>query len=117
MKVLWVSRHAPPTRAKEELRALVGEHSLVWHRDMVSDVGALLDSLQAQDRIVATLPLDLLDQLVTLAREQGRPPVLRPVMRHRDSYGGVRRWEFLGFEEVLEARVRAQKVGVWSETR
>ena len=114
MIVLWVSRHAPPTKARQELQNLVGEYQLVWYKDSVKEVSDLLNSLGPQDRIVATLPLDFLDQLVRLVRAHGMLPVLRPVIRHRTPNNGTDRWEFMGFEEVLEARVVSRKVGAWT---
>jgi len=114
IKVLWVSRHAPSSRALQELQGLVGEYQLLWNRDPVQDIPSLFKGLRPQDQIVATLPLDMLEQLIYLAASQGMGPILRPVMRHRDSDGNVERWEFIGFEEVLEARVRSRRVGTWA---
>jgi len=80
----------------------------------VYDVPSLLDAVGPEDRVVATLPMDMLEVLVTLAGEKDLLPILRPVMRHRRTQGEIDGWRFVGFEEVLEARVRARRVGTWT---
>lgn len=117
MRVLWVSRHVAKEDEREQLESALGEPvnlilNVVDHVKQVSDIVDEAKRVGASV-LVVTLPLSLQEELLRAKDPKAR--VIRPVYRHRDERGANGRWEFLGYEEILEARTRTRRLGTWTQ--
>lgn len=112
MKVIWISRHKPGDSESEMLSEMLGEAEIIPITGTVPNTWALRALLQeyAPDAVVATLPIDMQEVLMTELRHREIRPLIRPLYRHRRVGGGSEEpeWTFHGFEEILEVSIKSR---------
>ena len=105
MKILWISRHAPtvvqadtlsellnvPVEVTQYRATIIGCHAL----------GNILDEYQPE-RVVASIPVGLQQQMVGILADRGMPPLIKPVYHHtRSDNEAPTVWTLMHFEEIL----------------
>lgn len=108
MKVLWVSRHRPGEEEKRRLAASLDGADIVPVTGTVPDTWSLVQLLDDHkpDVVVATLPLDMQQVLITELKSRSMRPLVRPIYHHRGT--AQFEWEFQGFEEVLRIELETR---------
>ena len=114
-RILWISRHPPVQEETDELRLLLGEHTvtIIPGVDHGADsIDKMLDE-HPPDQVVAILPLSLVEVLLVRLKQRGMPRPWRPAWQHRRKYGdqGANAPDvFQGFDEILEMRYRKRRL-------
>ena len=105
MKILWISRHVPtevqadtlsellnvPVEVTQYRATIIGCHAL----------GNILDEYQPE-RVVASIPVGLQQQMVGILADRGMPPLIKPVYHHtRSDNEAPTVWTLMHFEEIL----------------
>ena len=107
-RVLWLSRHAPTEEQTQELERILGPCEIVQVSRTVNSGKEVKDLLRENqcDEIVAVLPLNILQQVIS----QGIQPI-RAVMSRELKENGEAVFHFQHFERVLEVTVRTERLG------
>lgn len=65
-RILWISRHAPLIKQKEELEKIFGKCLIIQYGEKIRDVDHVLELIRQYDpnEIVCVLPLTIISQLL-----------------------------------------------------
>ena len=107
-RVLWLSRHAPTKGQTEELKRILGACEIIQVSKTVNNGKEVKDLMRENqcDELVAVLPLNILQQVIS----QGIQPI-RAVMQREVRDDGSVEFYFQHFERVLEVMVKTKKLG------
>ena len=105
MKILWISRHVPTEVQANTLSELLDVPvEVTQYRATIIGCHALsniLDEYQPE-RVVASIPVGLQQQMVEILADRGMPPLIKPVYHHtRSDNGAPTVWTLMHFEEIL----------------
>ena len=105
MKILWISRHVPTEVQANTLSELLDVPvEVTQYRATIIGCHALsniLDEYQPE-RVVASIPVGLQQQMVGILADRGMPPLIKPVYHHtRSDNGAPTVWTLMHFEEIL----------------
>ena len=105
MKILWISRHVPTEVQEDTLSELLNVPvEVTQYRATIIGCHALsniLDEYQPE-RVVASIPVGLQQQMVGILADRGMPPLIKPVYHHtRSDNGAPTVWTLMHFEEIL----------------
>lgn len=109
MKILWISRHAPTVVQTDTLSELLDVPvELTQYRATILGCHALdsiLDEYQPE-RVVASIPVGLQQQMVEILADRGMPPLIKPVYHHtRTDDSAPTVWTLVHFEEILNMEI------------
>jgi len=104
-KVLWLSRHAPTTEQVEKLARILGTCEITQVSQTVKNGKEVKDLLRENncEELVAVLPLNILQQVIS----QGIQPI-RAMMLREIREDGNAEFRFQHFERVLEVTVKTK---------
>lgn len=109
MNILWLSRHAPTSKQMTELKKIFGNKIKIRQVSTTISSGeevlALMKLYDCQE-VVAVLPINLLEQIVTL----GVKPI-RAVMDRKFRKDGKAEFIFSHFERVEKIEVDTKLLG------
>ena len=105
MKILWISRHVPTEVQEDTLSELLNVPvEVTQYRATIIGchaLGNILDEYQPE-RVVASIPVGLQQQMVGILADRGMPPLIKPVYHHtRSDNGAPTVWTLMHFEEIL----------------
>jgi len=105
VKILWISRHVPTEVQEDTLSELLNVPvEVTQYRATIIGCHALsniLDEYQPE-RVVASIPVGLQQQMVGILADRGMPPLIKPVYHHtRSDNGAPTVWTLMHFEEIL----------------
>ena len=105
MKILWISRHVPTEVQEDTLSELLNVPvEVTQYRATIIGCHALsniLDEYQPE-RVVASIPVGLQQQMVGILADRGMPPLIKPVYHHtRSDDSAPTVWTLMHFEEIL----------------
>ena len=105
MKILWISRHVPTEVQEDTLSELLNVPvEVTQYRATIIGchaLGNILDEYQPE-RVVASIPVGLQQQMVEILADRGMPPLIKPVYHHtRSDNGAPTVWTLMHFEEIL----------------
>ena len=105
MKILWISRHVPTEVQEDTLSELLDVPvEVTQYRATIIGCHALsniLDEYQPE-RVVASIPVGLQQQMVGILADRGMPPLIKPVYHHtRSDNEAPTVWTLIHFEEIL----------------
>jgi len=105
VKILWISRHVPTEVQEDTLSELLDVPvEVTQYRATIIGCHALsniLDEYQPE-RVVASIPVGLQQQMVGILADRGMPPLIKPVYHHtRSDNGAPTVWTLMHFEEIL----------------
>jgi hypothetical protein len=118
VKILWISRHAPKPEHRDWLSDLLGAPiEVTTYRATVTggyDALAGIVDMYQPERVVASLPIDLQQDMLGVLAERRMPLLIKPVYHHTRSDDGTPMvWTLMHFEEILsmdvERRVLTRK--------
>jgi len=105
VKILWISRHVPTEVQEDTLSELLDVPvEVTQYRATIIGCHALsniLDEYQPE-RVVASIPVGLQQQMVGILADRGMPPLIKPVYHHtRSDNEAPTVWTLIHFEEIL----------------
>ena len=105
MKILWISRHVPTEVQEDTLSELLNVPvEVTQYRATIIGchaLGNILDEYQPE-RVVASIPVGLQQQMVEILADRGMPPLIKPVYHHtRSDNEAPTVWTLMHFEEIL----------------
>jgi len=105
VKILWISRHVPTEVQEDTLSELLDVPvEVTQYRATIIGCHALsniLDEYQPE-RVVASIPVGLQQQMVGILADRGMPPLIKPVYHHtRSDNEAPTVWTLMHFEEIL----------------
>ena len=105
MKILWISRHVPTEVQEDTLSELLNVPvEVTQYRATIIGchaLGNILDEYQPE-RVVASIPVGLQQQMVGILADRGMPPLIKPVYHHtRSDNEAPTVWTLMHFEEIL----------------
>ena len=105
MKILWISRHVPTEVQEDTLSELLNVPvEVTQYRATIIGchaLGNILDEYQPE-RVVASIPVGLQQQMVGILADRGMPPLIKPVYHHtRSDDSAPTVWTLMHFEEIL----------------
>jgi len=105
VKILWISRHVPTEVQEDTLSELLNVPvEVTQYRATIIGchaLGNILDEYQPE-RVVASIPVGLQQQMVGILADRGMPPLIKPVYHHtRSDNGAPTVWTLMHFEEIL----------------
>ena len=109
MKILWISRHVPTEVQEDTLSELLNVPvEVTQYRATIIGchaLGNILDEYQPE-RVVASIPVGLQQQMVEILADRGMPPLIKPVYHHTrsDDHQPIV-WTLIHFEEILSMDV------------
>ena len=117
MKILWISRHAPTEVHTDMLSGLLGAPvEVTQYAATIMGANALPDivDMYQPERVVASIPIDLQQQMIEVLADRSMPPLIKPVYHHTRSDDGTPMvWTLMHLEEILsmdvERRVLTRK--------
>ena len=109
MKILWISRHAPTEVHTDMLSGLLGTPVEVTQYAATIMGGHALPGIvdmYQPERVVASIPIDLQQQMVEVLADRSMPPLIKPVYHHTrsDDHQPIV-WTLIHFEEILSMDV------------
>jgi len=105
VKILWISRHVPTEVQEDTLSELLNVPvEVTQYRATIIGchaLGNILDEYQPE-RVVASIPVGLQQQMVEILADRGMPPLIKPVYHHtRSDNEAPTVWTLMHFEEIL----------------
>ncbi|MEM2365661.1 MAG: hypothetical protein QXL06_01830 [Nitrososphaerota archaeon] len=114
-RILWISRHQPVERQKQELKRIFGDCEILQYRNMVRDADHVVELMtkSGADEIVTVLPMSIIMRLV---EEKGIKPIYavmettEPEDADYIDHGSGRAYKFKKFVRIKEFKIVTEEL-------